>query len=409
MAAQAWFTSSDTEVAPGSVTVLQLTIANLSASTDTFTITPSGLAAAWTTVRPASVTLFGGSQQEVEVRVAPPLHSGTTAGSSLLSVRIVPHSDPDAVTGADTTLHVTATDERTLTLLQPVLRTRRQADYEVLLENHGNAQATCRLQLVEPSGRIVGTFDPASVTVAPGTSGLVRLRVRATRRLWKRRSRTLPFRVDAEQAGSATVATQGTFVQAPVLADRVLPRMGAVIVVAAVVLGGWFGLVRPTIDDAAERAVRDVVGSASDVTPTSGNDSGSSGSSGSGDGSPSQVIVAEAAGDITNFALHLAVSAGSSGTDEFVVPDGMRLLVTDIVVQNPYLDQGTLQVLRDDESLATYGLANVFADVGLPLVTPIELAAGQHLVASLECVGVGDPVIGTCSPSILVSGRLVPT
>ena len=397
MAAQAWFSTSDTEVAPGSVAVVRLTVANLSASTDTLTIVPSGLAAAWTTVRPASVTLFGGSQQEVELRVAPPLHSGATAGPSLLSVRVVPHSDPNETCAAETTIHVAATHQRTLTLLQPVLSTRRQADYELLLENRGNAQATCRLQFVEPTGRVTGEFDPASITVPPGTSGLVRLRVRANRSLWARQSRTVSFQVEAEQPGSVTLSTQGTFVQTPVLADRVLPRVATVMAVLAIVFGGWFGLVRPAIDDAAEQAVVDA-----------GSSIGRGGSSNSGvSGNSSQIVVAEAAGDITNFVLRLEVNAGSDGTDEFVVPDGQRLLITDIVVQNPYLDQGTLQVLRDDEALATFGLANVFADVGMPLVTPIELFAGQRLVAALSCTGVGDPVVGQCNPSILISARLV--
>ena len=399
MAAQAWFTTNDIEVAPGSVAVLRLTVANLSSATDTFTITPSGLAAAWTTVLPPSVTLFGGSQQEVELRVAPPAYSGSTAGPSLLSVRVVPHSNPNDLSSADTTVHVTTTHERALTLLQPVLNARRQADFELLLENRGNAQATCRLRFVEPSGRFNGEFDPASATVAPGSSGIIRLRLRAKRSLWQRRSRTVTFQIDAEQAGSATVSAEGTFVQTPVLAARSSSRIGAIVVALAVVAGGWFGVVRPAIDDAAERAVINSGGTGPAINSgsNSGNDSGS----------PSQVVVAEAAGTIINFSLQLNVAAGDTGIAEFVVPDGQRLLITDLIVQNPYLDQGTLLMRRNDDTLATFGLANVFADVSVPLVTPIELSAGQRLVASLSCTGVGDPVVGTCSPAVFISARLI--
>ena len=46
MAAQAWFSRGDVEVAPGTITVLQLTLVNLADTTDSFVITPSGLSAA---------------------------------------------------------------------------------------------------------------------------------------------------------------------------------------------------------------------------------------------------------------------------------------------------------------------------------------------------------------------------
>jgi hypothetical protein len=64
---QAWFESSTAEVEPGSSVVLVLGITNLGATTDSFSLAPTGLAAAWTTVRPPYITLFGGAQATVEV------------------------------------------------------------------------------------------------------------------------------------------------------------------------------------------------------------------------------------------------------------------------------------------------------------------------------------------------------
>ena len=97
MAAQAWFALDQVDVAPGSTVVLQMTVVNLADTTDAFVLTPSGLAAAWTTIEPATLTLFGGTQQVVAVEVRPPMLPSTTAGPTLLAVRIVPHSDPDDV------------------------------------------------------------------------------------------------------------------------------------------------------------------------------------------------------------------------------------------------------------------------------------------------------------------------
>ena len=65
MAAQAWFSHGDVDVTPGAVAVLQLTVVNLGDSTDTFVLTPAGMAAGWSTINPATITLFGGTQQVV--------------------------------------------------------------------------------------------------------------------------------------------------------------------------------------------------------------------------------------------------------------------------------------------------------------------------------------------------------
>ena len=106
MAAQAWFSRGDIEVVPGTSAVFQLTVVNLGDTTETFSLAPVGLAAGWTTIRPGSVTLFGGSQEVVDVEVQPPLLPSTTAGPTALTVRIVPQSDPDDVGSSETTLQV---------------------------------------------------------------------------------------------------------------------------------------------------------------------------------------------------------------------------------------------------------------------------------------------------------------
>ena len=152
MAAQAWFSRSDIEVVPGTSAVFQLTIVNLGDTTETFSLAPVGLAAGWTTIRPGSVTLFGGSQEVVDVEVQPPLLPSTTAGPTALTVRIVPQSDPDDVGSSETTLQVGPTYTRRLHMLQPALRARRTAVYEMMLENQGNTQASCRLHLLDPTG-----------------------------------------------------------------------------------------------------------------------------------------------------------------------------------------------------------------------------------------------------------------
>ncbi|HAP76891.1 MAG TPA: hypothetical protein DCR14_12495, partial [Acidimicrobiaceae bacterium] len=80
MAAQAWFQQGDVDVQPGTTAVLQLTVMNLADTTDSFVVTPYGMAAGYTTIQPAMLTLFGGAQETIDVELRPPMLPSTTAG-----------------------------------------------------------------------------------------------------------------------------------------------------------------------------------------------------------------------------------------------------------------------------------------------------------------------------------------
>ncbi|HUC32269.1 MAG TPA: hypothetical protein VMS14_02635 [Ilumatobacteraceae bacterium] len=401
MAAQGWFMQSDIAVAPGTTVVVQLTVVNLADSTDSFIITPYGMAAGYTTVEPATVTLFGGAQEVVDLHVRPPMLPTTTAGPTSLSVRIVPQRDPDNIATAETTLLIGDSFDRRINLLQPAQRGRRGAGYELMVENRGNTLASVRMHLVDSSGRVEGDFDPPAVGVEPGGSALVRLKLHAKVLQWERRSRTIAFRVDADQAGAPTASAPATFVQAPVVPERLGGRLAAIAGVIAALAIAWVAIVNPAIDDAAKEAVAEL---GSGTTTTSAPTDSAQVPT---DSTPTDGGEDPLAGTITNLQLPVAVAQGQTGANQYTVPDGSILQVTDLIVQNPQLDQGTLTVSRDTVTLLTYNLGNVFTDVAVPLVTPIELQGGEQLVITVSCVGVGDQTATTCNPAVLFSGRLL--
>jgi hypothetical protein len=399
MAAQAWFSSGDVDVAPGTTAVLQLTVVNLSDTTDTFVLNPVGMPAGWSTLRPANLTLFGGTQQIVDVEVSPPMLPSTTSGPTALSVRIVPQHDPDNLTTAETTLIIGESFDRRLNVLQPALRGRRTATYDMMLENRGNTQASCRLHLVDPSGRIEGEFDPPAAGVEPGASTLVRLKVHTTGMQWERHPRTVPFRIDADQPGSPTATSPATFVQTPVIPENLIGRLIAAGAALGVLALAWFALVKPAIDDAAQAAVDKAVPTQSTTLDSSPDI-----------GSESTVVSTpvDDKGAIVNIPLPVSVPQGQSGANQYTVPAGKILRVTDIIVQNPQVDQGTLVLSKDGNALFSYSFAPMFGvDVDQPLVTPLELAANQQLTVTVTCDGVSDLTATACNANVFVSGRLV--
>ena len=410
MAAQAWFSRSDIEVVPGTSAVFQLTIVNLGDTTESFSLAPVGLAAGWTTIRPGSVTLFGGSQEVVDVEVHPPLLPSTTAGPTALTVRIVPQSDPDDVGSSETTLQVGPTFTRRLHMLQPALRARRTAVYEMMLENQGNTQASCRLHLLDPTGRVDGDFDPPAVGVEPGASSLVRLKLHANRLQWQRRSRTVQFSIDADQPGCPTASAPVTFVQASMVPERLFGRLLAALATAAVLGLVWAALVKPAIRTAADDAVTKQLPAAMSSTSVaitvapvvaSPNDS------------VPVTTVATAPAPVVNqgklFSKLLAPAAPAAQTKSITVdvPAGTTFELTDFFVQNPDRDTGVARLLNGSNVIYTLSLADVLGVQRQSLVSPIEVLGGTSLVFEVNCSGAND-ASGNCTTSMLVSGRMVP-
>jgi hypothetical protein len=408
MAAQAWFSRGDIEVVPGTSAVFQLTIVNIGDTTETFSLAPVGLAAGWTTIRPGSVMLFGGSQEVVDVEVHPPLLPSTTAGPTALTVRIVPQSDPDQVGSSETTLQVCPTYTRRLHMLQPALRARRTAVYEMMLENQGNTQASCRLHLLDPTGRVDGDFDPPAAGVEPGASSLIRLKVHATRLQWERRSRTVQFTIDADQPGCPTASAPVTFVQASMIPERLFSRLLVVAATIAALLGVWFGVVKPAVRDAADDAVAEQLPAAISSTSVV------SVSVVSPDDSVPVTTVAAAPqsevdqGTLFSQLLAPAAPAGQTASVTVEVPAGMTFQLTDYALQNPDKDAGVATLMNGPTPIYKLALTDVIGDKRVSWVSPIEVVGGTSLVFQVACSGGGD-LSGNCTTSMLVSGRMVPT
>lgn len=404
MAAQGWFHTTDAVVSPGTSTTLALMVTNLGDEVEHFALTPTGMAAGWTTIRPAHITLFGGAQQSVDVEIVPPRLPGTTAGPTSLGVRIVPTANPDDVATAEVALEVAPTFDRRITVLQPAMRSRRRATFELLVENLGNVQASCRLHLIEPTSRLDGDFDPPAVGVEPGGSTLVRLRTRATRRQWERQARSVPFTVDADQTGAPTVSTTATFIQAPVLPERLWPRLAAVGALGLALAGVWFGVVRPEIQRAAEQAVNTLPAAttvpdavipdpAADPTATT---------------APTPATV-DALDEGRPFSANLPSGAApfQQSAQTYTVPAGSRLLLTQFIVQNPYGDEGSA-VLRIGSIPFEYDLVNLDGiDANQGFLDPVQLAAGETITFEVSCGAVGRAGAAGCSPSATIIGRLV--
>lgn len=405
---QVWFAQDEISVRPGESTSLSLAVENVGEHTESYTVIPAGLAAAWTTVTRPNITLFGGSRDVVEVVIRPPAIHTTSAGPTAVAVRVIPQGDPDEAVIAETIATVTAFDDRRITALQPVQRGRRRATYEFMVENHGNNLASCRLHLVDASQRVDGSFDPPAVGVAPGSASLVRLKLTAQRGFLRRAERQLDFEVEATEQDHAPATGRATLIQPPTIPAGTLARiLGAAAVVAASI-ALWSGVVKPTIEDAAADAVEDRIGEVDRAPSTT--------LAVSADPVPDsatvvapEIVAATEAGEPISWRIAVDVGINQDRSESLSVPPDSEFQLTDVVFQNTNGDIGTAQLLRNGEVLYEIDLGAMnSANEFQPRVTPIPFAPNDNVVLAVDCLAAGKTSGTGCEIAVLLGGRLVP-
>ena len=398
----AWFSNDEVSLAPGGSLILPLTIHNLGDETESYTIVPAGLTASWTMIVPGNITLFGGSQDVIDVTVAPPALSSTTSGPTSISIRVIPLGESDEAIVAEATLVIESFDDCRIVALQPIHRARRRASYEFMVENHGNTVSSCRLHLVDPSERVDGDFNPPAVGVGPGSATLVRLKARAARGGFRRATRTLDFEVEAARQGLDPVSAPMSLVQSPTIPGAVLMRAAAVIALLATAALAWFAVVKPTIEDAAadqvDRRLADFTFQASS------------------DGEPGEATTTlpptdgtnDRAGTPTFIRLEVAAPGTQTVDQSTTLAAGAGFEMTDVRVENANGDRGTATLLVNTEPLFIWSLENVRGSLFEPRITPIRLQAGDNITFSVRCDEIGGTSgAATCSNAVNIGGLTI--
>ena len=199
---------------------------------------------------------------------------------------------------------------------------------------------------------------------------------------------------------------RATFVQAPMVPERLLFRLFSLIILAGAVTGAWFGLVKPYIDRTADRAVADrtpeppattVPGQVIVITATT---------------TPQVVAPTSVPAEslATNFSANLPTNAavGEKQTNAYTVPADSTLDLTDILIQNTFGDQGVVRMRVGNIPFA-WNLVNLDGfDGGRQFVTPIRLQPGETVTVEVTCSEVGQEGAATCGPIVVIGGVLRP-
>jgi hypothetical protein len=401
----AWFSNDELSLAPGDTLTLPLTVHNLGDETESYTIVPAGLTASWTNITPGNLTLFGGSQDVIDVTISPPALSSTTAGPTSIAIRVIPLGDSDDAVVAEATLVIEAFDDCRIVPLQPIQRTRHRANFEFMVENHGNTVTSCRLHLVDPTDRVDGDFDPPAVGVGPGAATLVRLKARAARGGFRRATRTLDFEVEAGRQGLPPVAAPMSLVQSPTVPGAVLARVAAVVGLVAAAALAWFVVVEPAIDEAVADQVDSQLAEIEAADP--GTDATNGGDVPTDTSAPSDDQTGESVGASTLIRLAVDAPLTQTADQSTTLADGGVFDMTDIRIENPYNDRGIATLLVNSEPLFIWSLENIRGSFFEPRITPIRLDPGDNVTFSVKCDEIGDTGRSTCTNAVVIVGRTI--
>ena len=389
-------------VVPGGEGAVEIRIANTGAVVDSFTVTVVGAAADWASVEPPTASLFPGADQTVRVVFRPPRSADVAAGDVPFGVRVTSREDPGGSVTEEGVVTVAPFAVVSLELTPRTSRGSRRMVHDVAVTNDGNQSAEVTLQAADPDRALAFAVDPPSVSVAPGQATFARVKVRPAKTFGSGPPITHLFQVVATSAGAGSgepvAVADGMAVQEatrpPWLKRAVVWSLLGLILLAAL----WFALLKPTVRSAAKEAAREET-----APPTIGPGGGSSGSGSGGSsssGSDDSTTGTAATGAGTSTPIDGRLFLTDKGSTDFTVPDGGALQLTDIVLQNPAGNTGTLRIQRGDTALLVVELGN-FRDLDYHFVAPIVFAAGQKLVLSAECTSPG------CTPGAYFAGFLV--
>ncbi|MEU9853756.1 hypothetical protein [Streptomyces sp. NPDC047974] len=438
--------ASHVTAVPGEETSLPLQVRNSGTTVEEYRFEVAGACAAWTTVEPATLSLYPGSTETVSVTFRPPRDPSVPAGETPFGIRVVPTSDHTEPVVPEGRVAVAPFTEVTAELVprgsHGVLRGR----HKIAVDNRGNAPLAVALSARSGTERAGITFTRPELTVEPGRAAFAELRVKPAKRLWRGTPVVHTFQAvvappapDGEEP-AAPVVLDGSYQQEAIL-PRWLPRALVLACVLALILTGfWYGMLRPAVKSAAREAITpEVIASATSGPDQGGGQTDGQTGGGSGGGAttapplaptptPTPTPTASAKPSAKPSAKATAkplpapvptsaqvqvrdgVGGGSRSGTALTVPTGKTFRLTDIVVQNPQGDAGTVVVTVDRGArVLTLALEN-FRDSDYHFVTPIMVPAGGEVTMTVDCRKVGRPVNAPapsrCAESLFLGGTL---
>ena len=376
---------------PGSVATVDVVVRNVGTVVDQMKVDVVGPPAPWARVEPPTVSLFPGTEATVRVTFAIPRDSTVPPGPTPFAVRVLPREDEKGGVVEEGVLDVAAFVVPLADLSPKTSHGTRRARHELAVDNQGNTAFTVRL--VGASDQAAVNVVPPTMLVEPGKASFAKVVVVPRERFLRGPPVTHSFTVVAQPPSGDALVSHGTMVQEKILPGWVVRVVVLLLLVAVLAPVLWFALFKPAVKSEATRQAKNAL-----AKQNTGSGIGGGGSTG---------------GPVANTGVGAGTAPGGGGTvssspgafidgrlsanSSYTVPTADTLFITDIVLQNPAGNTGTLQVRRNDNILIDLALDN-FREYDLHFVTPVQFAGDTKLTLSAQCTS------AQCSSSAYFAG-----
>jgi hypothetical protein len=437
MGATTSLASRQLSVTPGGSAEATVQVRNNGTLVDQFTVDIVGDAKEWTEVEPRIMNLMPGQDGAIQVKFKPPRNSSVPAGFMPFGVRVMSREDAQRSVVEEGSLQVEPFTDLQVELSPKTSKTRNRARHEVVVDNSGNYPIPVELVANDPDEQLKLNLDHSTLTVQPGTSAFLKLTAKPHDRFLRGAERRHPFQVTALAGDIPPTTVQGTVVQQQWLPKWLLPALIALVALAVVATTLWFTVLKPTIVSAARETAKteaaaaqqkieekadnaDKRATAAEQRAAAAEQKAAGGGTGTGAGTPLPPAVTDPNGvDVSKgstFDTRIASEVSAQpNPNTFTVQSNANpaiaadktFVVTDLILQNPHGDVGTIRIMRGNEVLYEFALGN-FRDYDYHSIAPLTFPKDKRLQIAVSCQtpGAPEPANGKCKPSVTFSGHL---
>jgi hypothetical protein len=420
-------------VTPGAEQTADVRIRNTGAVVDQFELDIAGDVASWARVEPAQVNLMPGEEGTARLVFAPPKSSRVVAGLVPYALRVMSREDTAGSAIEEGTITVGPYSQIEADLVPRTSYGKLAGRHELAVDNLGNHSVLTSVMASDPDRLLNLRVTPENLTIEPGTATFVKIKAKPKKTFWVGPNKTIPFQVVVGTEDTEPKLLQGSMLQRALLPAGLFKVAAFLIAVAIALVAIWFAFLRPVVVSTAKAVAEDhtkelakaveegnkIAQDANDQAAKAAKDAAAaqktsettSESSSKTTKQVQQLVTQEGGGTnattldstrATDFRITTQSSPGT-GFKSFThdVPEKKILWISDLVLQNPAGDTGTLRIQRGKDVLFEFGLEN-FRDLDYHLIQPMEFTSTDDVVVAVSCRNDADD----CTPSVYFTGRI---
>lgn len=171
-------------VDPGQLYSTTVTVRNVSAIVESYDVTPIGPASPWIDVSPGVLSLFPGEEGQASISFRPPTSSTVVAGDYVVGIRAMSHVSRECTAAAELLVSVAPFYRFGTDMARTTFAVRTRASSQIRIVNNGNSTVDFSIEAFDPEGYMKVLLDQTRVTLAPGESTWIPIRVRMAPRIF---------------------------------------------------------------------------------------------------------------------------------------------------------------------------------------------------------------------------------